>query len=110
MDSGFAQESYLSFLFAFAVPSETLCLIGAYSDFPLDTFSPQLEEALLGYELSMGGDSFSRNWPTGRISLRVVSPDALLLRVACSAGALALPGSRHVARSPPSGGARGSVV
>ena len=46
--SEFAQEAYLSFLFALRVPSETLQLRRAYSADELLSFSPQPDKALIG--------------------------------------------------------------
>ena len=53
-DAEFAHAAYLSFLFAFRVPSGTLSLPRDFSDDPLDTFSPQLEKDLIGARVIAG--------------------------------------------------------
>ena len=55
LDSELAQAAFFSFLFSFRAPSETLCLIRAYSgDPPPDTFPPNPKEALMGVRVVEG--------------------------------------------------------
>ena len=56
-ESEFAQAAFLSFLFAFRVPSETLQLKRAYRGDRLLSFSPQSDKALIG-PMSVGGELF----------------------------------------------------
>ena len=55
--SEFAQSAFLSFRFAFRVPSETLELRRSYSDDDMSAFSPQREKAVIGVRLD-GGEPF----------------------------------------------------
>ena len=57
-NSEFAQSAYMSFLFAFRVPSETIWLIRAYSDDALYTFSPHQGRPFRRYASSPGNISF----------------------------------------------------
>ena len=54
-DSEFAQARWMSFLFAFRVPSETLHLARAYRGDGINAFSPQREKALIGIRTGPGG-------------------------------------------------------
>ena len=54
-DSEFAQAFWLSFLFAFRVPSETLQLVRAYTDDEITAFTPYREKALIGLRTTPQG-------------------------------------------------------
>ena len=55
--SEFAQACFLSFLFSFRVPSETLQLVRSYNTDELEAFTHQQEKALLGVR-TIGGEPF----------------------------------------------------
>ena len=55
--SEFAQARFVSFLFSFRVPSETLQMVRSFNSDELDSFSPQPEKALIGVRV-IGGESF----------------------------------------------------
>ena len=77
-ESEFAQAAFLSFLFAFRVPSETLQLKRAYRGDQLLTFSPQPDKALIG-PMSVGGELFL----VAKLSYRKNLPGGCILRRPC---------------------------
>ena len=74
--SEFAQACFLSFLFSFRVPSETLRLRRAYNTGDLDGFTPQLEKALIGVR-TIDGQQFLLVKPKTRKNL---APGCILRR------------------------------
>ena len=62
--SEFPQACWMSFLFAFRVPSETIQLARAYSNDEINAFSPQHEKALIGIRTAPDGCFMAVN-PSG---------------------------------------------
>ena len=76
--SEFAQLSYISFLYALRVPSETLTLVRAFKHDPLDCFSPMKDQALIALRGNKGDERL-----TLRFSRRKNLPQGCILAMPC---------------------------
>ena len=84
--SEFAQAAFLSFLFAFRAPSETLQLRRAYSTDELLVFAPQQDPAIIGVQVVDGGPFLVVKNPALKMSYRKNITGGCIMRRPCFCG------------------------